>query len=657
MNDIPRDERLVSDLNFLMALDPKRRDLAGIRRAAEAGDMDTARRTLVDHFRTRQKPLWFFDLRDGRRGKVFSPWPGTQMGDSRRADALLRNRFLLREDDPTRAWDFGKSLRWRTAEMRQQASTAYQFKRGNFFRDLVMAYAETGRPAYAEKFAEFVDRWRKDWPLVVDADFHPDTATMSRSDGHDTMTTTFRWMAWMDAVYGGIAFAPEVPVETAFRLIKSLWFIAIQYRHYEKSAYAPANHHLFERGLAPFLFGVMLPEFPEVVRLVEQARPVIARHVTRSFLKDGGYEERTTYYTLFALYMFLMPLRLSLLNRVPLLGEREKALIRRAGEVTTLITLPDGSQPDVGDGIAGAEFTADLMGAIAALTKSRVAADVVGRLRLKAYVKPEDRGVLKGVKPQRLPLTVHYPDSGYFVARDGWTPRASAMALSVPGPGITNHAHDDALSLQLTVRGEPVVGMPMSALYSYLHRNLRAKSRLSLGHFYAMTSHNVVLPGGEPLRSIASLTPTWGVTPTPVETEWEEIAGGIRVVSAHEGYPGVRLSREVVFRHGKGWIVRDRVKGGAGKPHVARWHFEYGVEVAKDEDGFVATRGKARLRIAVSPEGKVRARCYRDNRWLRRNPIRPGEPAPWVLDVRFGGAGDDLLKTQFEILRGHGEKM
>jgi hypothetical protein len=55
-------------------------------------------------------------------------------------------------------------------------------------------------------------------------------------------------------------------------------------------------------------------------------------------------------------------------------------------------------------------------------------------------------------------------------------------------------------------------------------------------------------------------------------------------------------------------------------------------------------------------------RLYRDTRWLGESPVRPGEPAPWVLDVEFGGeshgrdesspnttAGVEL-ETRFEIL-------
>ncbi|MDP6779764.1 MAG: heparinase II/III family protein [Candidatus Latescibacteria bacterium] len=651
MDEIPRDERIVSDAEFLDALDPKRRDLAPIRRAAARGDLDRARGLLVDHFRTRRRPRWTFDLRDGRRGVVPVGWGGAEMGDPTRADDLLRNRFLIREDDRSVVWDFGPDLKWRTAEMRQLASTAYRFKRGNFFRDLIIAYSRTRRAAYAKKFSELVSRWLADWPLVVGPEFHPDSAILSRADGHDTMTTAHRWIAWLDAIYGGIAFAREVPLETVFGMIKSMWFTAIQYRTYERSKYVPANHHLWERGTAPLIFGIMLPEFPEVRRLVDQAKPVIVRHAGRSFLPDGGYEERTAGYTVSAIQMFLEPLRLARLNRVALLGRRELRALKRCSEVVAHLTLPDGSQPDIGDGLADGPRTAQLLGAATGLLRSEVTAVVAQKLGLKGHVEPEDRKAVAAVRSdRRLPLAVHYPRSGYFAARDGWSKRSSAMALSVPGRGIPNHAHDDALSLQLVVRGEPMIGTPLSELYSYLNRDQRAKRQLVRGHFYAMTSHNVVLVNGEPARSVRSLVSSWGPKPTPVRTEWEAHDRGVRVRCAHRGYPDTRLSREIDFEHKKGWTVRDEVRGAEGKPHIARWHFEYGVEISEEDGCFVAERGRARLEIRFAAEGRCRARLYRDTRWLGKNPMRPGEPAPWVLDVRFGGTGRDWLETEFRIL-------
>jgi hypothetical protein len=648
MTMIPGDERTVRDTDVFNALDLTRSDLAEVRRAFEAGDLPAAKRTLVEHFRVRQHPRWFFDLRDGKRGEMPSSWSGYDPAAIRHADEALRNRFHLAGD---LVWDFGKDLRWRTIEMRGLGSAPSIFKRCHFLRDLAVAYAGTGRSVYAAKFAELVNRWLTDWPLVVDPEFGPTDAIFSRSDGHKTMPTAFRVITWIDVLYGGIVFAPDVPMDTAFGLIKAIWFTALQYRRYETSPYKPANHHLWERGTAPFIFGTMLPEFPEVAKLAEQGRPVIGRHAKNSFLSDGGYEERSTSYTFAALRMFLVPLRLAMRNRVALLDRKELDRLKRCGENVALITLPDGSQPDIGDGHPSQAATGRMLGAITSLFESRIAASAVKSLRLTCDVDPEDRHVLEELDPLDLPLTVYHPASGYFVARDAWIPQASVMSFSVPGPGLmSNHAHDDALFLQLVVRGTPMVGTPMTELYSFLNQD-RCFGTRPRGHFYAMTSHNLVLVEGQPARSIESLAPRteWGAEPIPVQTTWEKIAGGIRVVGVHTGYPGVTLSREVVFRYRKGWILRDRVEGRVEKPHIARWHFEYGVVVTEEDGGFVATRGQARLGIRVSPEGT--ARLYRDMEWFGENPLRPDEPAPWVLDVTFGGTGDDILETHFEILK------
>ncbi len=652
MADIPRDERLVSDDAFFGALDPNRRGIKQVLRLHESGDLAGARSALVEYFRTRRRPVWFFDARDGGRRRITPPWPeNTQMScDYRlRAEDALENRFRLSGGLP---WDFGKDLKWHTAEMRGLGSAPSQFKRCNWMRDLAMAWAQTGRKAYAEKLAEFIERWLEGWPLEVDPDFGPESALMSRSDGHKAMPTAFRVLSWLDVLYSGVLFSPGFPQEATYRLLKSMWFTAYQYRRYEKSRYRPANHHLWERGTAPFIFGTMLPEFTEVAELAQQGMPTIVRHTKESFLKDGCYEERSTSYTLGTLRMFLLPHRLARLNGGRVLDRADAARLRRCGENAALITLTDGSQPDIGDGRQFATGNGGLLGQVAGLFRSRTCATVIRSLRLTKHVDPKDREALRSIDSLDLPKTVYFPSAGYFVAREKWTPTASAMSFSTPGPGIMyNHAHDDALHLQLVVKGVPMVGTPMSELKQHVHQDRYYGTR-KRGHFFAMTSHNLVLVGGEPARSIESLAPRgrYGAEPVPVKVSWEEIDGGIHVLGSHRGYPGVRVSRDIAFMHGKGWTVVDRVKGHVGKAHIARWHFEYGVDVEEDEDGFIATCGAVRLGIGVSSDDGCRPRLRRDNRWLGKNPLRSGEPAPWVIDVRFGGKGSDELTTQFDIL-------
>ncbi len=653
MERIPRDERKVTDAEFFAAMDLSRRGLSKVRRAVERGDEARARAELVEYFRVRRTPKWFFDWRDGRRGSGGPPW-GDNITSSkaphRRADDTLKHRFHLSGGG---AWDFGKGLRWYTKEMRGLGSAPSTFKRCNWMRDLALAWVDTGRKAYATELARLIDRWLEDWPLAVDEKFGPEGALLQASDGHKAMPTAFRVITWLDLLYSGILFSPGFPVETAFRLLKSTWFTALQYRRYEKSRYRPANHHLWERGTAPFIFGTMLPEFPEVARMARQGRPVVIRHSKDSFLKDGCYEERSTGYTGAAVRMFTIPHRLAKLNGTSVLDRAAVGRLKRCSENGALITLPDGSLPDLGDGRPMASGSGVMLGQGAALFGSRVCTTVARKLRLAGYASEEDRPSLRRLKAVDLPSTAYHPAAGYFVSRERWTPAASGMSFSVPGPGIMyNHAHDDALHLQLIVQGVPILGTPMSELYGYLSQD-RYFGTKKRGHFFAMTSHNVVLVEGEPLRSIEYLAPRnkWGAEPVPTRVAWEDVDGGVHAKGTHRGYEGITLSREVTFQYRKGWTVVDRVKGPVEKAHIARWHFEYGVDVEESDYGFVATCGKVRLGIRVASDGGCRARLRRDNRWLGKNPLRPGEPAPWIVDVRFGGEGNDALTTEFGILK------
>lgn len=654
MADMPRDERLVTDGDFLRALNPRRQEVKPILGALDADDLDGAKDALVEHFRTRKKPVWFFDWRDGKRRAGGPPWgDNTGVGGAaeKRADEALKHRFFLSGGLP---WDFGKDLKWYTKEMRGLGSAPSTFKRCNWMRDLALTWIDTGQRKYVTGLARLIDRWLADWPLVVDEAFGPESALLSETDGHKAMPTAFRVLSWLDVLYSGILFSPGFPTETAFALIKSMWFTALQYRHYEQSRYRPANHHLWERGTAPFLFGTMFPEFPQVAKLAAQGKPVVSRHTKDSFLKDGCYEERSTSYTFAALRMFLVPHRLARLNGTSVLDRAAMGRMKRCIESGALITLPDGSLPDLGDGRPSPSGNATALGQGAALFDSRICATVAKKLRLTGQVGKQDRARVRKLKAVDLPLTVYHPSAGYFAAREKWTPSASGMSFSVPGPGLMyNHAHDDALHLQLVVRGVPVVGTPMTELYSFLNQDKYFGTKRR-GHFFAMTSHNLVLVEGEPLRSIESLAPRnkWGAEPVPVKVKWEEVPGGIDVKGTHTGYPGVRLSREVEFRYGKGWTVRDRVDGKVGKPHIARWCFEYGADVEATEDGFVAERDGVRLAIRFLSPGKMRPRLRRDTKWLGKNPQRPGAPAPWVIDVRFGGEGKDELVTAFEIQKG-----
>ena len=289
---------------------------------------------------------------------------------------------------------------------------------------------------------------------------------------------------------------------------------------------------------------------------------MIQRHARESFLPDGGYEERSTCYTVATLNMFLMPVDLAERNGISILDPEAKAVLRRLIDNLADITLPCGELPDVGDERARPEWVAAVLSAGARDLGARHAAGVLKDLKMLKHVKPETAKAVEKVKGETIPLVIHQPDSGYFVARDGWTPRSSAMAMNVPAPGLPNHAHDDALSLQLVVKGEPMVGTPLTEIYVTVNEQRYRGSALR-GAFYAMTSHNVVLVDGKVVHDPEYLSDRWGPPPIPCEVAVSEYAKGCLIEASHEGFEGVRLSREVLFEHERG-LDGARPRGGRG---------------------------------------------------------------------------------------------
>jgi hypothetical protein len=165
-----------------------------------------------------------------------------------------------------------------------------------------------------------------------------------------------------------------------------------------------------------------------------------------------------------------------------------------------------------------------------------------------------------------------------------------------------------------------------------------------------MKSHNVALVAREPLRPDDELIGSWGAAPVPVRVETFPTPGGVHVVASHNGYGDVTLAREVRFRSRSGWTVEDRVTGSRATAHILRWHFEYGVEIEETGDGYLASKDGVELGLTFTAPSRFRVRAYRNEKWLKPNLKRKGAPFPWVLDITFGGAGDDWIETRLDIL-------
>ena len=325
-------------------------------------------------------------------------------------------------------------------------------------------------------------------------------------------------------------------------------------------------------------------------------------------------------------------------------------MIQRAAEVIALTVLPTGQLPPVGDGAPpGETAVASFLGLAHSACKSDVISIVLRRLGLLRHLPPGLRPV-SSAKQVKLPTSVRYPATGIAVVRSSWRRDASAISLNIPNgenQGV-GHAHDDALSISFIARGKPFLWLPGNELYLYVNAP-QHRGREARGYPYSELSKSVVLVGGRPRQAPAELKDTWGSATLPVDSALETGPKETVLRGSCAAAGGARCSREIRHRKRTGWAVHDRVEGAGRRHHTALFHFDYGVELKETPRGIAAIRDGVRLHIGFTGERLGNVGLRRNVKWLRPNAHRKGDPFPWLLEVRFGGTGDDTLVTTLQL--------
>ena len=442
MHDFPHDERTITDETFFKAIDLTRPELKTAREAYRQGDMDGTRRSVVDHFCTRRRPVWIFDLRGARPKQIIAElipdWMSGGVDELiEHADAMLENRL--------RGWsyteiDLGPDLNWHIPELQGKNSFSYMFKQMPYLTWLAAAYLITHEIAYVDKYVEILSKYLDEWPLVWE-NRSPSASTdiQSRSHHDGAMNIGKRTNTWIGLLYTDLPYDSRVPVDLTFRLIRSIWFAAWQFRRFDSHVFVPHNHHSFERGLLPFQFALMLPEFPAIRHMLERGRKVVAEHVAHDFSEDGGYGEHSTGYTVDAGAggVFTSAERLAKANGTHVLSRRHKTIVRNCYDITASLVMPNGYLPSIGDGHG--PYCRQFLTNGHEVFGSKACGAVMQALKMaKGSAKTED-----------LPaLWVQYVGAGYVAGRDGWTPKSnygsSLFGVGNLPPGTTCCGRQDA---------------------------------------------------------------------------------------------------------------------------------------------------------------------------------------------------------------------
>lgn len=459
----------------------------------------------------------------------------------------------------------------------------WETNRQQYFLALGEAYWLTGDRRYRETAVAHVEDWIARNPPLTGINW----ASM--------LELAFRTMSWTWAIE---FFCHDAAEDRTPWLVDLLLSLDRQLTHIQQnlSIYFSPNTHVSGEGLALYAVSRALPELRRSEVRAGRGREVLLAEAVRQIRADGGHAELSTHYHRYSTDFYLLALAIARASGDAATSRLERAAATQAAFLRT-IADDRGILPGFGDDDGGQLFTFAGEPAANAAATLGVAATLLGDAAL-AVARPRTAEYwILGRRPARpgdRNDAVRWPsralyDSGYFVSRgdDG-----SHLVFDAGPHGYLNggHAHADALSIVLTVAGDPVLVDPGTGSYTF---DAAARDR-----FRSSRMHNtLVLNGREP-----------AVARGPFH--WQSRADARLLVArcgsdmdfaagAHDGHAPFRHVRAVLALHGVGWLVVDRVTGPGDIEAETWWHL-HPAWAASVERRRIELRGPRDRRLAFA---------------------------------------------------------
>ena len=591
MLTIPTDERYITDEQVFGALDLSYPGLEKVRAAFSAGDMAEAKKQLVRHMEVRNRPHFFYDYRSLPLAPIdtdscpYSFQASLGLSGSLKEFCLYAGRKMMdhiyvlpgggegREFDLGKNWESMIHFNFLEDQGKKHRNPLDMIVRGQFFEYLSVLYHETGDLKVLDSFEEILNVFFETYPLKI-VDGSPSTNRFQYTEDRDVMSA-----GWLAVVYTGLFYTRipyEIQTDLAFETLKRIWFLGIQFRRFDEDGYRPYNHHMWERGLVPFILGAMYPEIPDFAAMKAHGAETVCRHIKEDFNVSGGYSEHSIAYWSGAAVgeMLYRGIYLARLNDEVLLDEETRNRMEQTFSILALISPPGERYPSLGDN--GGPMTEPVLNLGVRMMEHKECRQVLAARRA---AKGTCNGDASFGGQTLAPLDYCNDQAGFVCAKSGYTPDSNYMLMSAKvNCGYCGHNHMDMLSMFLTFHGEEIIGEPYVNL---MYHRVRMNSEIR-GYMYNMASHNTVLAYGTPILPNRMYANKWGVlrTPSPV-TDSFSAKDGFYVNAFHDGYTFCRHQREVLFHRSRGVIISDHILRGnrIEGDHIQRWNMMPGVQV------------------------------------------------------------------------------
>lgn len=537
-----------------------------------------------------------------------------------KADAICDGRFSLLGWD---SLEFGHPIDWHVEPMAGRRSDAvhwsriryldpavagdkkitWELNRHQYFITLGRAYQRTRRARYGETFVQHLSSWMDANPPKIGINWA------------SSLEVAFRALSWVWSL-DLFRHAPEL---TPAVFGRALQVLHAHGRHVETylSTYFSPNTHLTGEALGLMGLGAALPGLTRAREWWRIGESILADHLSRQVRSDGVYFEQSTWYHRYTADFCIHALLLARAAHRTVHGGVAEALNRLVTPMLWM-TRPDGSFPLIGDDDGGRFLAFDE----APITDWRptlsTAAVLLGRGDCKYVAGRLAEETVWLVGPTAVTDFARVPASppesasrgfeagGYFVSRSDWTPRADWAVIDCGPHGTMNcgHAHADALSFELSLRGRRVLVDPGTCTYT--------GSSALRDRFRSVPAHNTIVVDGQP-TSVPGGPFSWRRISRCELTRWVTSEAFDYFEGAHDGYraaAGVEHRRSILHLKRRYWVIRDRLVASGRHRYESRLHFAPGLTPHVEDVCRLAVRaGDAAENItidALGPQGRWR---------------------------------------------------
>jgi hypothetical protein len=431
----------------------------------------------------------------------------------------------------------------------------WELNRHQWLLHLAKAYHFSREGRWAEQVFVHIDAW-------IEA--NPPKRGINWASSLEIALRAIAWLWVLYLLRGADALTPE-------RFARIVRVLGIGGRHIEQhlSTWFSPNTHLTGEALGLLYLGCALPDLNDAVRWRRLGMAILADRTPQHLRPDGSYVEQSTHYARYSVDFLIHAVTLAQRSRMDVPLQMRDLLACGAGFLRHL-SRPDGTLPLLGDDDGGRLLFLDPRPADNVYPTLATATAIIGdpTLSCPASAPSEEVAWLlgpaalraahagSGVYPARGSRV--FSDGGFAALRDGWSSDASVavMDCGMHGMGNGGHAHADLGSIDLTIRGRPLIVDP--GTWSYVMRDG------ARDHFRRAEAHAVPMVDGQGSAAPAEAF-SWARYPRVSKCSAYLSTQCDAVGFSHDGFHHLDdpvAHRRTVVRVGRGyWLVVDVFSG------------------------------------------------------------------------------------------------